>query len=182
LPQSSGILCPNCVSWPAAIEGIRSPFRFDGVTREAVHQLKYKNLRAAAGLLAGWLAEYLAEYPLPGEVLAPVPLHPKRLRERGYNQSALLAEELGKLTGLPVCDNSLIRTTYLAPQAKTSSVTERRRNAAGSFACRDRQFEGRSVLLIDDVATTGSTLDDCARALKASGAASVWGLTLAREV
>jgi ComF family protein len=182
LPQSSGILCPNCVSWPAAIDGIRSPFRFEGVTREAVHQLKYKNLRASAGLLAGWLADYLTEYPLPGEVIVPVPLHPKRLRERGYNQSALLAKELGKLTGRPVSDSSLVRYTYLAPQARTSSVEERRRNVAGSFACHDRQLEGRSVLLIDDVATTGSTLDDCARALKASGAVSVWGLTLAREV
>ena len=182
LPQLNGVLCPACIGWPAAIDGMRAPFRFEGAVREAVHQLKYRNLRAATGLFAAWLADYLARYPLPGDVLVPVPLHPRRLRERGYNQSALLARELGKVTGLPVSDNVLVRTVNTSPQARAASVAARRRNVAGSFASRDRQLEGLSVLLIDDVATTGSTLNDCARALKAGGAVSVWGLTLAREV
>ena len=181
-PQTSGILCPSCVSWQAEIDGIRSPFRFDGVIRQAIHQLKYRNLRAQVTTLARLLQDYLATNPMPGEVLAPVPLHRKRLRERGYNQSSLLAKELGKLTGLPVVDDCLIRQRYAPPQARTSTVAERRSNVANAFACRDNRLRDKQVLLIDDVSTSGTTLDACATALKASGATSVWGLVLAREI
>ncbi|MFC1929232.1 ComF family protein [Chloroflexota bacterium] len=181
-PQPGGILCSSCVSWQAEIDGIRSPFRFDGVMRQAVHQLKYKNLRALAILLAQLLNEYLITNPVPGEVLVPVPLHPKRLRERGYNQSGLLAKELGKLTDLPVVDDCLVRERHTPPQARTSTVDERQRNVADAFACSDRRLRGKRVLLIDDVSTSGVTLDACATVLKAAEAASVWGLVLAREI
>lgn len=181
-PQPSGILCPTCVSWSAKIDGIRSPFRFDGIMRQAIHQLKYRNLRALAVTLSQLLKDYLVANPIPAEALVPVPLHPKRLRERGYNQSSLLARELGKLTGLAVVDDCLIRQRTAPPQARSASVEERRRNVAEAFISRDHQLRGRQVLLIDDVATSGATLDACAAALKASGAASVWGLALAREI
>lgn len=181
LPQSSTALCPGCLGWPAEIDGIRAPFRFEGVVRQAVHELKYRNLRALAGLLGWLLNDYLLGNPVPGDVLVPVPLHPRRLRERGYNQSLLLAKELGRLAGLPVVDDCLVRERYSLPQARTSSVGERRGNVVGAFVCRHR-LEGRQVLLIDDVSTSGATLDACARALKAAGAASVWGLVLAREI
>jgi ComF family protein len=181
-PQPSGILCPTCVSWPAKIDGIRSPFRFDGVMRQAIHQLKYRNLRALAVTLSQLLRDYLLANPIPAEALVPVPLHPKRLRERGYNQSGLLARELGKLTGLAVVDDCLIRQRTAPPQARSASVEERRRNVSEAFICCDQQLRGRQVLLIDDVATSGATLDACAAAVKASGAASVWGLAVAREI
>jgi ComF family protein len=182
LPQSSANLCSSCLGWQADIDGIRSPFRFDGVMRQAIHELKYRNLRALAGILARLLNDYLLNDPMPGEVLVPVPLHPRRLRERGYNQSHLLAQELGKLAGLPVVDDYLVRQRHSLPQARTSNVSERRGNVADAFACRSRRLEGKPVILIDDVATSGATLDACARALKQSGAASVWGLVLAREI
>jgi ComF family protein len=182
LPQSIANLCPSCLSWQAEIDGIRAPFRFEGVMRQAIHQLKYRNLRALAGLLASLLNEYLLANPVPGEVLVPVPLHPKRLRERGYNQSQLLAKELGRLSGLPVVDDCLTRQRHSLPQARTSSLAERRGNVADAFACRHQRLESKSVIIIDDVATSGATLDACARALKAAGAASVWGLVLAREI
>jgi len=181
-PQSSGVLCPACVGWQAKIDGIRSPFRFDGVMRQAIHQLKYRNLRALAGPLAELLNDYLVASSIPGEVLVPVPLHRKRLRERGYNQSRLLAEELGKLNNLPVVDDCLIRQRYAPPQARTSTVEERRGNVEYAFACRDRRLQGKQVLLIDDVTTSGATLDACASALKTAGTVSVWGLSLAMEV
>ena len=111
----------------------------------------------------------------------PVPLHRKRLRERGYNQSSLLAKELGKLANLPVVDDCLIRQRHAPPQARTATVDERRSNVADAFSCRDGRLKGKQVLLIDDVATSGATLDACAPALKA-GATSVWGLVLAREI
>jgi len=181
-PQSSAILCPNCVGWQAEIDGIRSPFRFDGAIRQAIHQLKYRNLRALAVLLAQLLNDYLLSSPVPGEVLVPVPLHQKRLRERGYNQSSLLAQELGKLTNLPVVNDCLIRQRHASPQARTSTVDERRSNVAGAFICRDRRLKDKQVLLIDDVSTSGATLDACSRALKEAGAVSVWGLVVAREI
>jgi len=181
-PQPSGILCPGCVSWQAEIDGIRSPFRFDGVIRQAIHQLKYQNLRALVAPLAKLLQDYLSTNPLPAEVLVPVPLHPKRLRERGYNQSSLLARELSKLINLPVVDDCLNRQRHAPPQARTSTVEERRSNIAGAFACRDYRLRDKQVLLIDDVSTSGATLDACAAALKASGTTSVWGLVMAREI
>jgi len=181
-PQPSGILCPHCVGWQAEIDGLRSPFRFEGVIQQAIYQLKYKNIRALAQPLAKLLKDYLLTCPVPGEVLVPVPLHQKRLRERGYNQSGSLARELGKLINLPLVDNCLIRLRHTSPQAKTSTVAERRSNVANAFTCRDNRLQDKQVLLIDDVSTSGATLDACATALKAAGAASVWGLVLAREI
>jgi len=181
-PQLSGILCPGCSSWQAEIDGIRAPFQFDGAIRQAIHQLKYKNLRALAEPLATLLRDYFIANPVPAETLVPVPLHRKRLRERSYNQSSLLAEELGKLLGLPVVRDCLIRKQHTPPQARTSTIKERRHNVSGAFACRDQRLRARQVLLIDDVATSGATLDACAAALKANGATSVWGLVLAREI
>ncbi len=181
-PQSGGILCPGCVGWQAEIDGIRSPFRFDGVIRQTIHQLKYRNLRALATPLARLLSDYLVTSPVPGEVLAPVPLHRKRLRERGYNQSGLLAKELGELVHLPVVNNCLVRQRHAPPQTRTSNVEERRNNVAGVFVCRDDRLRNKQVLLIDDVSTSGTTLDACATALKVAGATSVWGLVLAREI
>jgi competence protein ComFC len=182
LPQPEGRLCPGCVSWPAAINGIRAPFRFEGLVRTAVHQLKYQNLRALSETLAGFLGDYLAVSPIPAAVLVPVPIHDRRLKERGYSQSRLLAQELSRLTGLPLVADYLIRERPAPPQARTETVAERRSNVAGAFTCRDRRLSNKPVLLIDDVATSGATLDACATALKAAGASSVWGLVLAREV
>ena len=161
---------------------IRSPFRFEGTIRRAVHELKYRNLRALAGRLAGLMADYLRSDPLHDDVIVPVPLHARRLRERGYNQSALLADELGKLTGAEVVKNSVIRIRRTDPQARTLSLDERRLNVAGAFEPRGSGMKNRRVMLIDDVATSGATLEACAVALKQGGAASVRGFTLARDI
>ncbi len=181
-PQPSSRLCPSCLSWKAAIDGIRSPFRFEGIIREAILQLKYRNLSALSETLAELLSDFPTTNPMPGEVLVPVPIYRKRLRERGYNPSSLLAQKLSKLTSLPMVDHSLTRQRHALPQTQTKTVAERRNNVAGAFTCRDQRLTDRQVLLIDDVATSGATLDACAVALKATGASSVWGLTLAREI
>jgi len=150
--------------------------------RQASYQLKYRNLRALAAPLAQMLNNYLVTNPVPGEVLVPVPLHQKRLKERGYNQSSLLVKELAKLSSLPAMDDCLIRQRHAPPQARTSTVDERQSNVAGAFTSRDQRLRDKQVLLIDDVATSGATLNACAVALKAAGACSVWGLVLAREI
>jgi ComF family protein len=126
--------------------------------------------------------DYLIAHPVPGDFLVPVPLHRKRMRERGYNQSNLLARELGRLINLPVIDDCLIRQRHALPQARTATVEERQSNVADAFACCDDRLRDKQVLLIDDVSTSGATLNACAVALKAAGAISVWGLTLAREI
>ena len=176
------MLCSNCVTWKADIDAIRSPFRFEGVIRKAVHEFKYRNLRAIANQLAQFLGDYLIANPIPYDVIVPVPLHRKRLKERGYNQSGLLANELSKLVGLPVNDSCLIRNRYNVPQAKTRNVEERKQNVIGIFSCQNEDLLEKWVLLIDDVTTSGATLNACASALKMAGALSVWGLTLAREI
>ena len=180
-PQSNGILCSDCVSRKTAIDGVRAPFRFEALARECVHQLKYKNLRSLAGPLSDLMAEYLRGAELPVNILVAVPLYPRRLKERGYNQSDLLTARLAALSGLPVDCSSLVRRKYVLPQARTTSALERRRNLEGAFECRPLP-NGRRVLLIDDVATSGATLDACAEALKAAGALSVRALVFAREI
>ena len=179
--QASGIICPSCRQRPSDIDGIRSLFRLDDVIRIAIHQMKYQNVRSLSPYLAGFLADYLRSGHVPGEALLYVPLHPRRLRERGYNQSCLLAREVGRRTGLPVIEDCLVRVKQAQPQVKATSVEERRRNVADAFVCRDDGAKGRGIILIDDVCTSGATLESCAKALKNGGAASVWGLTLARE-
>ena len=124
---------------------------------------------------------YLSKTLFP-EVLVPVPLHRKRWRERGYNQSALLAQELGRLSGFPVVEDCLVRHSYTPPQARSAGVSERRKNVADAFSCLDSRLEGKQVVLIDDVSTSGATLNACAKVLKAAGAATIWGLSDALEL
>jgi ComF family protein len=133
-------------------------------------------------MLGGFLYDFMEKNPIQGDVLVPVPLHKSRIRERGYNQSTLLAKGLAKLCGLPVIHNSLVKHEKSLPQARTTSVEERMKNVSGVFSVRDEQLKGKVVILIDDVSTSGATLDACAGVLKEAGAASVWGLTLAREI
>jgi len=161
-----------------AVDGAASAAYSEGPLREAIHGFKYEGARALAPLLgemlyAGWLAARL-----PGEVVVPVPLHPRRLRERGYNQSQLLARELARLAGLRLDDRTLRRERHTRPQV-TLNAAERRANVEGAFGC-GPALAGEAVLLVDDVFTTGATLAACAAALKAAGARSVWALTLAR--
>ncbi len=181
-PQSAGSFCADCDDGSAALSGIGVAFRFEGAIRQAVHHLKYRNLKALARPLAELMADLLRSSSIPGDALVPVPLHRKRLRERGYNQSRLLAVELAKLTGIEVSEGCLVRRAVTAPQAKTASVAERRGNVVGAFACGDDRLRGRKVLLVDDVTTSGATLEAGAAALREIGVGSVWGLALAREV
>jgi ComF family protein len=144
--------------------------------------LKYRSVKSMADCLAGLMADYLRENRLPGDILVPVPLHNRRLRERGYNQSVLLAQKLGKIASLPVIENQLYRLKDSLPQARTGTVEDRRRNVEKAFVSRKEAVFGKQLILIDDVCTSGATLEACAAALKAAGAVSVWGFTLAREI
>ena len=174
-------LCTWCRRTPLAIDGIRAPYLMQGPVQEAIYSLKYRSVRAIAPELAQLLAQYMTRRRITGELLVPVPLHSRRLRSRGYNQSALLARELGKLTGLAVDERLVSRTRDTPPQVRAASREQRRSNVEDSFRC-NAHVGSIDVILVDDVATTGSTLSACAAALKDAGAGSVWGLTVAREV
>ena len=150
------------------------------VIRELVYSLKYRNVRAVAPELARLLATYLESNNIPGQVIVPVPLHARRLRERGYNQSDLLARELSRGTDVPLETRMLRRTRNTPPQVSMTAPAERRRNIEGAFDCTSG-VNGKRVLLIDDVVTTGSTMSACAAPLKEAGVASVLGLALARQ-
>ena len=181
-PQASPILCPTCIELRSSLTCIRSPLRFEGLTRQIIHQFKYQNLRSLTLPLAEILKNYLRHEPLPVEIVIPVPLHPRRLKERGYNQSQLLARELSRLMNLPLVDNELKRVKYIVPQTRTRSVQERRENLKEAFQCRNLSQPGKAILLLDDVTTSGATLDAGAKALLTAGSGPVFGLTLAREI
>jgi ComF family protein len=163
------------------VQGIRSACLFEGTLREAIHRFKYRNMRALAQPLGGLLVD--AWHPLSQaiEVLVPVPLHRRRLRERGYNQSHLLALRLGAATGVPVVGDTLRRVRYTASQTHLGTL-ERRENVANAFAVADDRLRGKRVALVDDVCTTGATIEACGAALMAEGVGSVWALTVARAV
>lgn len=163
------------------IDGTRSPFRFDGVIRQAVYQLKYNNIRTLATPLARLLYEFIIENPIPGEILVPVPLHSKRLRERGYNQSALIARQLLKMLDIPVVNDCLFRQRHTPSQATSTNIAQRQSNVRHAFSSQHDGLKDKQVILIDDVATSGATLNACANTIKTAGVASVWGLVLARE-
>jgi ComF family protein len=155
---------------------------YEGALRTLIHELKYRAKRRVAERLAELLvAEATAAGVLPPRaVLVPVPLHPRRLAERGFNQSELLAAAVARRTQLGIQPRALVRRKDTPPQTGLSAA-ERRRNVAGAFAVRQRaRIQERTVVLVDDVLTTGATARACAGVLRQAGAAAVHLLTVAR--
>lgn len=179
-PSSDNQPCRRCQQSPLAVDGIRSVAFFEGPLRRAVHALKYQGLRASAVPLGRLMRAHWQRDPLPADAIVPVPLHRRRLRERGYNQAALLARAFASEIGLPVYENWLVRTKATASQVELDAV-ERKKNVGGAFQCPNCDVvSGRQVLLIDDVCTTGATLEACSLTLRQAGAKSVWAFTLGR--
>lgn len=183
--EPNGDLCAACLvrapHRPAPL-AVRSVAFYDGNVREAVLRLKFRGQTPLARSLGLYM---LVHYPrlFPDgafETLLPVPLHPKRLREREYNQSVLLARPLARGLGIPLDLDAVIRVRHTLPQS-ASTFADRAKNLRGAFHVpRPERVKGRSVLLVDDVYTTGATLEELARTLLSAGAARVCGLTLAR--
>jgi ComF family protein len=149
-----------------------------------LHALKYDGRRRAAGRLAEILLAdpAVSRLAATSDVLVPVPLHPRRLRERGFNQSALLAQEIARRAGTLACHDALVRRVDTVPQAGLTAAA-RRRNVREAFAVRRRAgLHGRTVTLVDDVVTTGATAIACARRIEEAGAREVRLLTVARVV
>ena len=179
-PTRLGRICQPCGDGTLALDGARAACRFDGIARTVVRDLKYRGNKPRAELLGDVLAETLQRRPLAIDVLVPVPLAPGRRRSRGFNQSDLIARHLGNRLGVLLLSSCLERIRETPPQVGRSDA-ERRENVRGAFNCRDASaVRGRRVALVDDVMTTGSTLRECAHAIRAAGAARVYGVAAAR--
>jgi ComF family protein len=177
---SSGF-CRLCAGLDKALDFIRSTTWFTGCVPEMVHLLKYSGRRDLAPLmaeltLAGGLEQRLPARP---ELIVAVPLHWRRKIRRGFNQSELLAAELADLTGIPLADRPVVRVRSTSTQTRLSPE-QRRRNVAGAFACHGTSVDGKAILIIDDVMTTGATLGEVARSLDEAGARRVFAWSFAR--
>ncbi len=175
-------ICYACSAEKPSFDGARSAARYDGVVGEALRQLKYEKALWLAPDMAQLLHNcMLAEYPRKGfDLIVPVPLFRVRRRERGYNQSAVLAGELGKRIHCRSAPNLLRRIRPTTTQTNLTAP-QRLSNVQGAFQSGKRsRLTGRRILLVDDVMTTGATVNVCAKALKKGGAATVHVLTAAR--
>jgi len=177
-------LCGACRQRRPRFAYARAALRYGGIARDAIHAFKFGGRRLLADPLGDLLAG-LGLSALPGaapDLLVPVPLHPRRARERGYDQALLLTRRLGLAWSLPVGADALVRTVATLPQADLDAEA-RRRNVREAFAVRRPELcAGRHVVLVDDVLTTGATAGECALALTRAGAAAVGVLTVARAL
>lgn len=168
-PVRQGKPCAFCRSpQMKPIHKVYAPYRYGAEARRLIHRMKFNQCEEAVPLLAQAMADALSDRDF--DCITPVPLHARRLRERGYNQSLLLCRELSVRTGIPALE-LLKRDKYHRPQSLTPR-SFRQRNVAGAFSC-VKNAEGLRVLLVDDVRTTGSTACSCAKALMDAGAESV---------
>jgi len=177
-----GARCTACVARPRAFARARAACIYDEGSRDLVLKLKHGDRPDLGTVFAGWLRRAGADLLAGADALAPVPLHPRRLLARRYNQAAEIARPLARRTGVPYLPDSLVRVRASRGQGGRDAAG-RAANVAGAFQVdpgRRSDVAGRRILLVDDVFTTGATADACARALLAAGAASVDVLTVAR--
>jgi competence protein ComFC len=173
--------CLQCAGYNWAFSQARSVGPYSGELRLAIHRFKFHNHRASARLLARLMFQSIeAGWWTEVHGLVPVPLHAERLRQRGYNQAELLAYELSLLSHRPLL--KLLERRFSTPAQSGLSQHQRRQNMRGAFRVvpdRQTQLAGKCLLLVDDVLTTGSTLDACARALRQAGCEEVRAVTVA---
>jgi ComF family protein len=185
--DAEAFVCPTCVNdeWGGyAFERVRSWAVYEGALVPAILLLKFENIDPLGKLFAGWLAQVAVDGgpAFEADVVVPVPLHRQRERERGYNQAALIAKPLAKRLGLPY-KSVLLTRIRPRPDKHLLSYEERWESVRGAFATRPgSQVDNLRVLLVDDVMTSGATLDSCAKTLREAGARSVIGLTVARAI
>lgn len=178
------LVSPEAVADPPAFDRARAAVLFDAVARDLVHGLKYADRLDLAAPMGRLMAQAGRELLADAGMLVPVPLHPLRLWRRRFNQAALLARRVSRASGVPVRADLLRRRRATTTQTHLDRA-ERRANVAGAFhvpAAAAPSLAGTRVVLVDDVYTTGATLDACARALRQAGAARVDALTFARVV
>jgi ComF family protein len=181
LPQRTGDICKNCMASPPAYSQLRSWLAFDGPIRKALYRLKYRRDLGLGDALAEHLTGFLTHLIWSYDFIVPVLLGRKRLLERGYNQVSLVARPLALAFGKDFLPNTLLRVRETASRVGLSAEA-RHVNVHDAFRADRKRIQNRSVLLMDDVATTGATLSACASAIKDAGALDVYALTIARAL
>lgn len=174
--------CENCIRKRPHYRQLFAPYLYEGKIMDAIHAFKYAGKRDLGKNLGSLLASYALKSlnDMSAFLVMPVPLHPARLRERGFNQSLILAREVSKILGNELDFLSLRRVKYTSPQT-TLKRPERRKNVRNAFELRTgKETRGRDILLVDDVATTGSTLNECAKLLEKHNCNDILCLVLAR--
>ena len=175
-------LCASCIANPPVYRHARAVFRYDDGSRPLVLRFKHGDRTGAAPSFGRWMARAGAALLTDAEVIVPVPLHRWRLWRRRYNQAALLAQAVARIADRPCAPDALARIRATPSQGMLGR-SQRRRNVRGAFRVkRPEVIEGRQVLLVDDVLTSGATVGECVRALLRAGAVAVDVLTLARVV
>jgi len=176
--------CSLCGNWPSKIGAVRAAFAFGGPLRDAIHRYKYQSEYARASSLSELLVEAIerSEFDthLPWDLISCVPLHARRRRQRGFDQSRLLAQGLADRVGLPYTSD-LVRSVNTPSQVGRSAV-ERQQNVRDAFEWKGRRLDGTKILIIDDVITTGATMIAASLPLIHAGADRVDGLAVAREL
>jgi ComF family protein len=181
LTNSPTHLCGSCRTNPPLFDQALSIGYFEGPLREAVLQYKYRPCRALGRPLGKWMAENI-RIAEDIDIVIPVPLHVKRLKQRGFNQALLLAHQVSDVFRIPISCDNLLRVRYTRPQVELSGE-ERIKNVVGAFGLKEPEaLKGKQVVIVDDVFTTGATMNECAAVLKSAGAAQVNAITLARAV
>ncbi len=178
--NKSGKLCGDCMNQKRSFVQARSFGEYDGVLKKVIHEFKYHGRRELADFIGYKMLSVFEGLGWPEfDVIVPVPLHKKRQKERGFNQAYLLAAYLGKKIGLPVC-NDIVRVKHTEHQTLLSRH-QRSKNLKGAFQLIDSsRIKGKTVLLVDDVYTTGSTADECSATMREAGAKHIYVLTCAR--
>lgn len=180
-PRGNASICKGCGEiHPHFIEQ-RSLAAYNGVIEKSVVRLKYKNDLAMGKVFARSLADLVVSSGWPVDVVVPVPLSKERLKSRGYNQAAVLARPLALQLNLPLEEKSISKIRDTATQVKLGA-RERQANLAGAYEPAGNNLRGRTVLVLDDVITTGSTINECAYAVLQAGAKEVYGISLGRSV
>lgn len=177
-------LCGTCLTKKRYFIMARALGSYEGALQEAIHRWKYQGKTTLNPIFGDWMAEGLYRYWDPNliDLLIPVPLHPQRLRERGFNQALLLVKELSRRTGIPYRKRLLQKIRPTLPQVNLSGV-EREKGVKGSFTIDGKEeTEGKAILLVDDVYTTGATVNECSKVLMAAGAERVDVFTLAHTM
>ncbi|WP_279342299.1 ComF family protein [Geotalea sp. SG265] len=176
--------CGACISHPPAYAAARSAFVFEGSIQELIHRFKYGHKTHLYRPLALMVARQLRGFATlaAADLIIPVPLHKKRLRWRSYNQAVLLAGVLAKEWAIPLSRTALQRTRWTEPQINLAA-DQRRQNVQGAFSVsQPKTIAGRRIIVVDDVLTTGSTVEECTKVLKKAGAAEVFIVTVARAL
>ncbi len=181
LPIAHPGLCSNCLVSNPPYKIMRSWLLFTGPIRHALHEIKYRRNIALGEALADHLQEFVNSLCWPVELIIPVPLGKKRTKERGYNQVGLIALPLAEVNHWQYTPNALSRSRETRSQVGLT-IDERKLNVLGAFKAKESLVSGKSILLVDDVATTGATLSACTSSLITAGAKSVYALTLARAL